>query len=96
MPLFGALHPLFTIPAAFLFGGLLVGGNSLQRAVQVPSALILALNGLVVVFVIATDRYRKNLREEQPVADDEDSDPSAPVPTEPARSANPGDGGIGP
>ena len=61
--LFGGLHPLWTIPASFLFGGLLVGGNALQRAVQVPTALILALNGLVVVFVIASDRYRKSLTE---------------------------------
>ncbi len=61
--LFGGLHPLWTIPASFLFGGLLVGGNALQRAVQVPSALILALNGLVVVFVVATDRYRRTLIE---------------------------------
>ncbi len=59
--LFGGLHPLWTIPASFLFGGLLVGGLALQRAAQVPAALILALNGLVVVFVVATDRYRKRL-----------------------------------
>ena len=57
--LFGGLHPLWTIPASFLFGGLLVGGNAMQRAVQVPSALILALNGLVVVAVVATDRTRR-------------------------------------
>lgn len=59
--LFGGLHPIWTMPASFLFGGLLVGGNALQRAVQVPSALILALNGLVVIFVVATDRYRKRM-----------------------------------
>jgi simple sugar transport system permease protein len=64
--LFGALHPLWTIPASFLFGGLLVGGNALQRAVQVPSALILALNGLVVIFVVSSDRYRKRLLERPP------------------------------
>lgn len=57
--LFGGLHPLWTIPASVLFGGLLVGGNAMQRAVQVPSALILALNGLVVVAVVATDRIRR-------------------------------------
>lgn len=61
--LFGGLHPLWTIPASFLFGGLLVGGNALQRAVQVPSALILALNGLVVVFVVSTDRYKRLLQD---------------------------------
>lgn len=57
--LFGGLHPLWTIPASFLFGGLLVGGNAMQRAVQVPSALILAINGLVVIAVVATDRTRR-------------------------------------
>jgi ABC-type uncharacterized transport system permease subunit len=59
--LLGGLHPLWTIPASFLFGGLIVGGQALQRAVQVPSALIVALNGLVVVFVVAADRYRTML-----------------------------------
>lgn len=65
--LFGGLHPLWTIPASFLFGGLLVGGNAMQRAVQVPSALILALNGLVVIFVVSTDRIRKRLLERPPM-----------------------------
>jgi simple sugar transport system permease protein len=59
--LFGGLHAIWTIPASFLFGGLLVGGIALQRAVQVPSALILALNGLVVVFVVSSDRLRRRL-----------------------------------
>ena len=57
--LFGQLHPLGTIPASFLFGALLVGANKLQRAVQVPSALITALNGLVVIFVVSSDIWRR-------------------------------------
>jgi simple sugar transport system permease protein len=57
--LFGQLHPLGTIPASFLFGGLLVGANKLQRAVQVPAALIVTLNGLVVVFVVGTELWRQ-------------------------------------
>jgi simple sugar transport system permease protein len=57
--LFGQLHPLGAIPASFLFGALLVGANTLQRAVQVPSALITALNGLVVVFVVSTEIWRR-------------------------------------
>ncbi len=52
--LFGGLHPIGTIPASILFGGLLVGANHMQRAVQVPSALIIGLNGLVVIFVVAS------------------------------------------
>jgi len=63
--LFGQLHPLGTIPAAFLFGALIVGANAMQRAVQVPSALITALNGLLVVFVVSTDLWRKRLQRRQ-------------------------------
>jgi ABC-type uncharacterized transport system permease subunit len=61
--LFGGLHPLTTIPASFLFGALLVGANKLQlqRAVQVPAALIGALNGLVVIFVVSTELIRHRL-----------------------------------
>jgi simple sugar transport system permease protein len=59
--LFGQLHPVGTIPASFLFGALLVGANKLQRAIQVPSALITALNGLVVVFVVSSEIWRRRL-----------------------------------
>jgi len=59
--LFGGLHPLYTIPASFLFGGMLTGGIELQREVQVPSALIVALNGIVVVFVVGSLKLRERL-----------------------------------
>jgi len=49
--LLGSLHPLGLIPASILFGGLLVGADTMQRAVQVPSSLIGAILGLVVLFV---------------------------------------------
>jgi ABC-type uncharacterized transport system permease subunit len=49
--LLGSLHPLGLIPASILFGGLLVGAAQMQRTVQVPSALIDAILGLVVLFV---------------------------------------------
>lgn len=58
--LFGSLHPIGTIPASFLFGGLMVGGNKLQRTVQVPSALIDTLLGLVVLFVVGAQIISKN------------------------------------
>jgi simple sugar transport system permease protein len=48
-----------------LFGALLVGANAMQRAVQVPSALITALNGLLVVFVVSTDLWRRRLQRRQ-------------------------------
>jgi general nucleoside transport system permease protein len=72
--LFGGLHPLGAIPASFLFGGLLVGADSMQRAVQVPSALIDTLLGLVVLFVVGSAIITKRLasqrdREAEAVAD---------------------------
>src|ERR1044071_3669142 len=57
--LFGQLHPLWSIPASILFGALLVGANSMQRVVQVPSAFVTALNGLVVVFVVSSEIWRQ-------------------------------------
>lgn len=59
--LFGGLHPLWTIPSAFLFGGLLAGATHLQRALQVPAALAVALNGIVVVFVVSSGRVRSQI-----------------------------------
>ena len=52
--LFGNLHPLGAIPASVLFGSLLVGADKMQRAVQVPSALIDTLLGLVVMLVVGS------------------------------------------
>jgi ABC-type uncharacterized transport system permease subunit len=52
--LFGGLHPLGTIPASYLFGSLLVGADKMQRAVQVPSALVDTIMGLVVLFVVGS------------------------------------------
>ena len=57
--LFGQLHPILSIPASILFGALLVGANSMQRVVQVPSALVTVLNGMVVVFVVSSEIWRR-------------------------------------
>jgi simple sugar transport system permease protein len=59
--LFGQLHPLGAIPASVIFGALITGANNMQRAMQVPSALITALNGLVVVFVVSSELWRRRL-----------------------------------
>ena len=59
--LFGGLHPLGLIPASWLFGSLLVGADMMQRAVQVPSALISALLGLVVLLVIGSQMWSRHL-----------------------------------
>jgi simple sugar transport system permease protein len=63
--LFGKLHPLGLIPSSILFGGLLVGGDKMQRAVQVPQVFVTMLLGLVVIFVVGSEiwsRRRANRR----------------------------------
>lgn len=63
--LFGKLHPLGIIPSSILFGGLLVGGDKMQRAMQVPQVLTVAIVGLIILFVVSTDylvRKRQNRR----------------------------------
>jgi simple sugar transport system permease protein len=57
--LFGQLHPIGTIPASLLLGALLTGANKMQRVVQIPSALIGALNGLIVLFVVGSEYLRR-------------------------------------
>ena len=79
--LFGQLHPLLTIPASVLFGGLLVGANTMQRSVQVPSALITALNGLVVIFVVSSEIWRKR-RQRRRLIVEQQPDDSPPGPAE--------------
>jgi ABC-type uncharacterized transport system permease subunit len=84
--LFGQLHPIWSIPASILFGALLVGANSMQRVVQVPSALVTALNGLVVVFVVSSEIWRhRRQRRRLAVAKEEDSLPK-PGPDAPTRT----------
>ncbi len=72
--LFGQLHPIGTIPASFFFGALLVGANSLQRAMQVPSAFIIGLNGLVVVFVVSSDIWRRRRQRRRQIETTQKSD----------------------
>ena len=55
--LFGRLHPLGTIPAAVLFGALILGADMMQRAVHIPAAIVMAVQGLVILFVVSSDIF---------------------------------------
>ena len=77
--LFGQLHPIWSIPASILFGALLVGANSMQRVVQVPSALITALNGLVVVFVVSSEIWRQRRQRRRQAAAGQEGEPALPA-----------------
>ena len=85
--LFGQLHPIGTIPASILFGALLVGANKMQRVVQVPSALVIALNGLVVVFVVSSEIWRRRRQRRRLAAADEEEEPPDPEQQTEARDA---------
>jgi ABC-type uncharacterized transport system permease subunit len=76
--LFGQLHPLGTIPASFFFGALLVGANKLQRVMQVPSSFIIALNGLVVVFVVSSDIWRRQRQRRRLIETTSKAEPKPP------------------
>ncbi|MEJ7721077.1 MAG: hypothetical protein WKF58_11785 [Ilumatobacteraceae bacterium] len=45
-------------PLSVLFGGLLVGANNLQRTAQVPPALAVVMNGIIVLAVAFEQRAR--------------------------------------
>jgi simple sugar transport system permease protein len=72
--LFGGLHPLWTIPSSFLFGSLQTGANNLQRVLQIPSPLVVALNGIVVVFVVSSGRIRSWIEDRMAARADARSD----------------------
>jgi simple sugar transport system permease protein len=60
--LFGGLNPMWSIVSAYLFGGLLVGGTSMQGVIGVPTDLVTTIEGLVVVFVVSIDYLRTRTR----------------------------------
>lgn len=53
--LFGRLHPLGIIPASLLFGALILGADMMQRAVAVPAAVVIIMQGFVILFVVSAD-----------------------------------------
>ncbi|MGB7115494.1 MAG: ABC transporter permease [Anaerolineales bacterium] len=71
--LFGQLHPIGTIPASIFFGALLVGANKMQRIMQVPSALITTLNGLVVIFVVSSEYFQRRRQKQRISSAENDS-----------------------
>lgn len=55
--LFGRLHPIGTIPASILFGALILGADMMQRAVNIPAAIVMVIQGFVILFVVASDLF---------------------------------------
>ncbi len=51
------LNPVLTILTALFMGGLLVGGDALQTALNLPSATIYVFNGVILFFIIAAEWF---------------------------------------
>ena len=75
--LFAKLHPLGAIPSSILFGGLLVGGDKMQRAIQVPQVFITALMGMIILFVVSSELWSRR-RASRRVSTGSDSEIVAP------------------
>jgi general nucleoside transport system permease protein len=87
--LFGKLHPLGIIPSSILFGGLLVGGDKMQRAMQIPQVMIVAVLGLVVLFVVSTEylvqrRATRRVSVDTSPVEKEDTAETVAIPTQEA------------
>lgn len=51
----------------------------MQRMVQVPSALVTALNGLVVVFVVSSEIWRQRRQRRRLAVAGQDGEPPSPA-----------------
>lgn len=51
----GRLHPAGVAVASVLFGWLTVGGEAMQSFAGVPSTIVIAIQGIVVLFVLTSD-----------------------------------------
>lgn len=60
--LLGRLDPRWLLPAAGLFAVLLVGAEKMQRSLQVPSSLAVALQGLILCFLVSAEAWERRRR----------------------------------
>jgi ABC-type uncharacterized transport system permease subunit len=55
--LFGFLHPVGILPAAFLFSVLIVGTEMTQRSLGVPAQMVLVLQGAVILALVSAQAF---------------------------------------
>lgn len=55
--LFGGLHPLGIIPASMLFGLLIIGADMMQRSVEVPASIVMAIQGLIILAIVGSQVF---------------------------------------
>jgi general nucleoside transport system permease protein len=57
--LLGRLEPIGVMAAAFLFAALVVGADGMQVSLGVPVSIVLIIEGLVLLFVLGSEEFRK-------------------------------------
>jgi simple sugar transport system permease protein len=56
--LLAQLNPLAVLPTAFVYGGMSVGADAMQRRANIPSSITLILQSLIVLLVLASSLLR--------------------------------------
>ena len=62
--LLARLHPLRVLATALLFGALEAGANAMQRDAGVPSVVVSVVEALLILLVLAADRWRPSRSDE--------------------------------
>jgi simple sugar transport system permease protein len=62
--LLARLHPLGVLATALLFGALEAGANAMQRDAGVPSVVVSVVEALLILLVLAADRWRPSRADE--------------------------------
>jgi len=62
--LLARLHPLGVLATALLFGALQAGANAMQRDAGVPSVVVSVVEALLILLVMAADRWRPSRADE--------------------------------
>ena len=55
--LLGRLNPVGLVASSLLFSSLIIGANSMQQVVGIPSAIAGIIQGVVVLFVLGTELF---------------------------------------
>ncbi|MEN9592201.1 MAG: hypothetical protein RJA21_660, partial [Gemmatimonadota bacterium] len=62
--LLARLHPLGVVATALLFGALEAGANAMQRDAGVPNVVVSVVEALLILLVLAADRWRPSRADE--------------------------------
>nr|MCU0466739.1 ABC transporter permease [Anaerolineae bacterium] len=83
--LFGGLNPIMSIFSSVFFGGLLIGAQRMQRELGIPAAMITAINGLIVIFIVSSQRFFRRIPAQTAQPTPQSSAQTDPNPAQPEK-----------